>query len=407
MPMNVGGPWRSRPGALSGLRVIDLTRILAGPFCTMIMADLGADVIKVEDVQSGDDTRAWGPPFIGSDAAYYHAVNRNKRSIAVDLKDEVCREHVLRLARSADVLVENFRPGTAARLGFDHSALRAENPGLVYASISGFGQSGPMSGQPGYDATAQALSGVMSVTGYPDGPPARFGTSGADLGAGMWALIGILAALSKRQHTGRGDYVDVALLDGQVAWLTYHATGYLASGEIPGRYGTAHPSIVPYQALTTADGQLMVAAGNDSMWAKLANAIGLERLVTDPSFATNADRVANRDRLIGLLEDVLSTETSAHWNEVLTAVGVPAAPILDVDQALAHPQVHARQMLVALPDSGGGEIGAVGSPVKLLDSPVVMESSAPRLGEHTEQVLADLGLDDAAIAVLIGRGVVR
>lgn len=407
MPDDIDDPWRTRPGVLSGLRVLDLTRILAGPYCTMILADLGADVIKVEDVRSGDDTRAWGPPFIGGDAAYYHAINRNKRSIALDLKDPVCREQVLRLVRTADVVVENFRPGTAARLGLDYDSLRTENPRLVCASISGFGQTGPMSGHPGYDATAQALSGVMSVTGYPDGPPTRFGVSGADLGAGMWTLIGILAALSKRDQTGRGDYVDVALVDGQIAWLTYHAAGYLASGNVPRRYGTAHPSIVPYQALRTADGHLMVAAGNDILWARLANALGVDHLVTDPAFRTNAARVANRDRLVALLEDILETEPAEHWGEVLTAAGVPAAPILNVNQALAHPQVQARQMLVRLTDGDGGDVGTVGCPIKLLNSPVVMESSAPRLGQHTAEILAGLGLDDASIGNLRNRGVAR
>jgi formyl-CoA transferase/CoA:oxalate CoA-transferase len=407
MPDSIERPWRSRPGALSGLRVLDLTRILAGPFCTMIMADLGADVIKVEDTHAGDDTRGWGPPFVGPDAAYYHAVNRNKRSIALDLKDDVCHEQVLRLARSADVVVENFRPGTAARLGLDYPALQPENPGLVYASISGFGQTGPWADKPGYDATAQALSGVMSVTGYPDGPPARFGVSGADLGAGMWALIGILAALYKRQHTGCGDYVDVALLDGQVAWLSYHATSYLASGEVPRRLGTAHSSIVPYQALRTSDGHLMVAVGNDALWAKFANAIGLGHLTAAPDFRSNADRVVNRERLILLVEEVLRTQTSGQWNETLAAAGVPAAPILNVDQALASPQVQARDMLVRLPDGQGDEIGAAGCPIKLSNSPVRMDTSAPRLGQHTQEVLTGLDLDDAAIALLLDRGAAR
>jgi crotonobetainyl-CoA:carnitine CoA-transferase CaiB-like acyl-CoA transferase len=407
MPPGDEGPWRRRPGALSGLKVLDLTRILAGPFCTMILADLGADVIKVEDVQSGDDTRAWGPPFIGFESAYYHSVNRNKRSIAVDLKDAGSYDQIRKLARGADVVLENFRPGTAARLGLDHATLRAENPMLVYASISGFGQTGPMADCAGYDATAQSLSGVMSVTGYPDGPPARFGVSGADLGAGMWAAIGILAALSKRRETGRGDYVDIALLDGQVAWLTYHASGYLASGKVPGRYGTAHPSIVPYQALRTADGHLMVAAGNDTLWTKFANAIGLSQLAYDAAFYTNADRVANRERLIDLLETALQGNSSQHWAERLTAAGVPAAPILTVDQALAHPQVQAREMVVHLSDNDGSQIGLVGNPVKLLESPAVMDTRAPRLGEHTDEVLSGLGLDESAIAMLKDRGVAR
>src|SRR5215203_1686471 len=240
-------PWLEHDGALGGLRVLDLSRIMSGPFSTMALADLGADVIKVEDARNGDDTRAWAPPYQGDQAAYFLSINRNKRSIAVNLKDPECRALIQGLAHTADVIVENFRPGTAARLGLGYEEISAANPGVVYASISGYGQTGPYRDEPGYDAIAQALSGMMSVTGETDGPPVRIGVSGADLAAGMWATIGVLAALNERQRTGRGQWVDVSLLDGQISWLTYVASGYFATDKVPGRFGSAHPTIVPYQ----------------------------------------------------------------------------------------------------------------------------------------------------------------
>src|SRR6202790_1146007 len=302
-------------GPLAGVRVLALSRILSGPFATMIFADLGADVIKLENPRTGDDTREWAPPYQGDQSAYFLSVNRNKRGVAVDLKTEQGREIALRLAERADVVVENFRPGTAGRLGLGYDALTARNPGLIYASISGFGQTGPYASEPGYDAIAQALGGLMSVTGETDGEPVRVGNSAADLAAAMWAAVGILSALHARNRTGRGDWIDVSLLDGQIAWLTYLAGGYFATGEVPRRYGSAHPSIVPYQALRTADGHLMVAVGNDTLWQRFAPLIGMPELVDDPRFATNPDRVVNRAALIPLVEAALATRGSAEWSE--------------------------------------------------------------------------------------------
>ncbi|GAB3984031.1 CaiB/BaiF CoA-transferase family protein [Actinoallomurus acanthiterrae] len=394
-------------GALAGVRVLDLSRILSGPFASMILADLGADVIKVEDTRKGDDTRQWGPPFQGDDAAYFLSVNRNKRSISVDLKTEKGRDAVQRLADRADVLLENFRPGTAARLGLGYEELSARNPGLVYASISGYGHTGPYAERAGYDAIAQAMSGIMSVTGESDGAPVRMGTSGADLGAGMWAVIGVLAALNARRQTGRGQHVDISLLDGQVAWLTYVAGGYFATGETPRRYGSAHPSIVPYQALPTADGNVMVAVGNDGQWRRFVDAVGRTDLADDPRFATNPDRVRNREELLALLEEALAARTSAEWAEILTEAGVPAGPINTVPEALSHPQVLAREMVVETEHPGAGRLRMLGSPIKLSAQPPAVRSAPPGLGEHTDEVLAELGLTAEEIAAMREEGAIR
>src|ERR1700758_1954136 len=284
-------------GAHTRIRVLDVTRALSRPFATMVLGDLAADVIKVEDVWHGDDTRRWGPPFQGDDAAYFLSINRNKRGLSVNVKTDDGRRIVQALAGTSDIMMENFRPGTAARLGLGYEELSHANPGLIYASISGYGQTGPSAGLPGYDAVAQAVSGMMSVTGEADGEPVRSGTSLADVGAGMWAVIGILAALHARQVTGRGQLIDISLLDGQVAWLTYVAGKYFATGVTPGRHGSAHESLVPYQVLPTADAPLMVAVGSDGLWRRFAEAIGRAELAGDPRFATNPDRVRNRDTL--------------------------------------------------------------------------------------------------------------
>ncbi|USA03366.1 CoA transferase [Streptomyces lydicamycinicus] len=396
-------PWLVHDGALTGLKVLDLSRILSGPFCTMMLADLGADVIKVEDTVSGDDTRAWGPPFQGEDAAYFHSVNRNKRGIAVDLKDPDCLRLVQELATTADVIVENFRPGTAARLGLGYQDVRDRNPAVVYASISGYGQTGPYRNEPGYDAIAQAVSGVMSVTGEPTGPPVRFGVSPADLAAGMWAAIGILAALRNREHTGTGEWVDVSLLDGQVAWLSYVAGGYFASGNVPQRYGSAHPTIVPYQAFPTADGHLMVAAGNDGLWRRFATAIGLAALVDDPRFATNPDRVRHREELLPLIERALSARGAKEWAVLLAEAEIPVGPINTVDEALRHPQVVARGMVAELQHTGAGTLRTIASPIKLSDHPATVRTPPPRHGEHTAPVLTAMGVDPRHLADLRAR----
>ncbi|HEY8755421.1 MAG TPA: CoA transferase, partial [Candidatus Dormibacteraeota bacterium] len=352
-------------GPLAGLRVLDLSRILSGPFATMIFADLGADVIKLENPSGGDDTREWAPPYQGDQSAYFLSINRNKRGIAVDLKSDSGRDIAQRLADSADILVENFRPGAAARLGLGYPELSARNPQLIYASISGFGQTGPDAQQPGYDAIAQALGGVVSVTGEPEGEPVRVGTPVADLGAAMWAAIGVLAALHARAATGRGDWIDISLLDGQIAWLTYVAGGYFASGEVPRRYGSAHPTIVPYQALRTGDGYLMVAVGNDALWRRFAPIIGLPELADDPRFATNPDRVVHRAELIPLIEAALVVRGSAEWAEAMSEAAIPAGAINTVDRALAHPQVVARGMVLTTEHPTAGTLRMPGSPIKL------------------------------------------
>lgn len=383
-------PSVQRGPALAGLRVLDLSRILSGPFATMTLADLGADVVKIEQPGSGDDTRQWGPPFQGDQAAYFLAVNRNKRSVALDLKSEQGRAAVLELARRADVLVENFRPGTAERLGLGYEQLAEVNPRIVYASISGYGQTGPDAQRPGYDAIAQARSGLMSVTGEPDGPPVRVGVSSTDLTAAMWALVGILAALYERERSGRGQWVDISLLDGQVSWLTYVASGYFATGEVPRRYGSAHPTIAPYQGFATRDGDLMVAVGNDSLWRRFAPILGLEHLLEDPRFVTNPDRVTHRDELIPLVAEVLATRTTGEWIEVLDAAGVPVGPVQTVDEVVHDPQVLARGMVLETEHPTAGPLRMMGCPVRLSATPPALRTPPPLLGEHTDEVLAEL-----------------
>ncbi|MFZ0920831.1 MAG: CaiB/BaiF CoA-transferase family protein [Candidatus Dormiibacterota bacterium] len=394
-------------GPLAGVRILDLSRILSGPFATMIFADLGADVIKLENPRTGDDTREWAPPYQGDQSAYFLSVNRNKRGIAVDLKAARGREIAMRLVDISDVVIENFRPGTAGRLGLGYDDMSARNPRLIYASISGFGQTGPYVSEPGYDAIAQALGGLMSVTGEADGAPVRVGNSAADLGAAMWAAIGILAALHARHTTGLGEWIDISLLDGQIASLTYLAGGYFASGEVPRRYGSAHPSIVPYQALRTADGHLMVAVGNDTLWQRFAPLIGLPELVDDPRFVSNPQRVANRAQLIPLIEAALATRSSAEWAEDLTRVGIPAGAINSIAAALEHPQVEARNMVLTTQHPTAGTLRMTASPIKLSRYTANVRRPPPVLGEHTDEVLGELGYSDADIATLRDEGVIR
>jgi crotonobetainyl-CoA:carnitine CoA-transferase CaiB-like acyl-CoA transferase len=389
------------------VRVLDLSRILSGPFATMVFADLGADVIKLENPDTGDDTRQWAPPYQGDQSAYFLAINRNKRGIAVDLKTDRGRDIAQRLADGADILVENFRPGAAGRLGLGYAELSARNPRLIYASISGYGQTGPYASQPGYDAIAQALGGVVSVTGAADGEPVRVGTPVADIGAAMWAAIGVLAALHARATTGHGDWIDISLLDGQIAWLTYVAGGYFATGEVPRRYGSAHPTIVPYQALRTGDGYLMVAVGNDTLWQRFAPLLGLPELVDDPRFATNPDRVVHRAELIPLIEEALAARGSAAWAEEMSRAGIPAGAINTVDQALAHPQVVARDMVLTTEHPTAGTLRMPGSPLKLSRHSTSVRRPPPLLGQHTDEVLGELGYSADDIGALRKDGVVR
>jgi formyl-CoA transferase/CoA:oxalate CoA-transferase len=363
----------------------------------MTLADLGADVIKIEQPGHGDDTRQWGPPFQGDEAAYYLSVNRNKRSLAVDLKSEEGLAAVRRLARRADVVVENFRPGTAQRLGLGYEELAAENPGLIYASISGYGQTGPEASRAGYDAIAQARSGIMSVTGETDGPPVRFGVSGSDLIAGTWAVIGILAALHERDRSGRGQWVDISLLDGSVSWLTYVASGYFASGDIPKRYGSAHPTIAPYQAFPTADGWIMIAVGNDGLWRRFTEAVGRPELAEDPRFSANPLRVAHRDELIPLLEEVLRARTTAEWLAALGDAGVPVGPIQTVAEAVNDPQVLARGMVAEVEHPTAGTLKTLGCPIRLTGTPAAVRTPPPLLGQHSDEVLAGAGYSRADI----------
>ena len=397
---NVAGP-------LAGLRVLDLTRALSGPFATMVLGDLGADVIKVEDIWHGDDTRRWGPPFQGDDAAYFLSVNRNKRGLSVNMKAPEGRDIVLRLAAGSDILVENFRPGTAARLGVGYAELARRNPGLIYASISGYGQTGPSAALPGYDAVAQAVSGMMSVTGEPDGEPVRSGTSSADVGAGMWALIGILAALHARETSGQGQLVDVSLLDGQIAWLTYVAGKYFATGVTPGRHGSAHESLTPYQVFPTADAPLMVAVGSDGLWRRFTSATGIDELADDPRYATNPDRVGNRDTLIPLITETLAARGCAEWTDLLNVAGVPAGPVNTVPAALDQPQVAAREMVVEVEHPVAGTLKMLGSPLKLSAQPTSIRRPPPVLGEHTDEILAEAGYTTEQVTELREAGVVR
>jgi len=399
----VGEP---RAVALSGLTVLDLSRVLSGPFATMTLADLGADVVKIEQPGTGDDTRQWGPPFQGDEAAYFLSVNRNKRSLAVDLKSADGLALVRDLARRADVVVENFRPGTAARLGLGYDDLAAENPGLVYASISGYGQTGPDSHRAGYDAIAQARSGIMSVTGEADGPPVRVGVSSADLVAGMWAVIGILAALRERDRSGQGQWVDISLLDGSVSWLTYVASGYFATGTRPPRYGSAHPTIAPYQGFATKGGDLMLAVGNDAIWRRFAPVAGLADLLEDPRFTTNPLRVEHRDELLPLVADAMAARTSVEWVEVLDAAGVPVGPIQTVDEVVTDPQVLARGMIGEVKHPTAGTVRTIGCPVRLTATPPQVRTAPPLLGQHTDDVLAELGVDQERLAALRASGAV-
>ena len=384
---------------LDGLTIIDVTRVLSGPYCTMLLADMGARVIKIEQPGRGDDTRGWGPPFLGTESAYFLSINRNKESLTLDLKNDDGRALLLRLLERADVLVENFRPGTMRRLGLDYDAVRVRYPALIYCSISGFGQTGPRRDHPGYDAVMQGEGGLMSITGEQHGPPLRLGVAISDIVSGMFAAQGITMALLARAKTGRGQHVDVGMLDATAALLTYQAAIYFATGTSPTRLGNRHPTIVPYETFPAADGDLVIAVGNDQIWRSFCGAVGLDAIADDPRFATNRARVSHYDELKPLIDARLRTRSRADWIEHLTAAGVPCGSVRAVGDVLGDPQLEARDMIAVVEHATLGSLRMLGVPIKLSDTPGRVRLAPPALGEHTDSILQrDLGISALEIA---------
>lgn len=406
-------------GALSGYRVLDLSRVLAGPWCGQVLADLGAEVIKIERPGVGDDTRGWGPPYMkaadgsdSSEAAYYQSTNRNKLSVALNLATEEGQALVRALACECDVLIENYKAGSLAKYGLDYESLSKVNPRLVYCSITGFGQTGPRAEEPGYDFIIQGMGGLMSITGEKDGVPGagpqKVGVAVSDVMTGLYSVVAIQAALLAREKTGRGQHCDMALLDVQVAMLGNQSQNYLATGRSPGRQGNAHVNIVPYQVFSAKDMDFIIACGNDSQFVSLCDAIGLPELPKDPRFTHNADRVRNRDIIVGKLAEHFQGDTADNWVKRIHAMKVPVGVINDIGRALDEPQVVARDMLVEIPHAQNPAFRMVGSPLKLSETPVEYQRPAPMLGEHTDEVLKRrLGIDDARLAQLKAEGVIE
>ncbi len=395
------------PGALAGYLVVDLTRVLSGPYCTMVLGDMGARVIKIEQPRKGDDTRAWGPPFVQGESAYFMSANRNKESVTLDFKKPEGRAILDALIARADVVVENFRPGTLDRLGLGYPDVHARHPRLVYCSISGFGHTGPRRDEPGYDAVMQGEGGLMSVTGDADGPPFRLGVAIADIVAGLWAAQGITLALLAREKTGGGQHVDIGMLDGVTALLSYQASFYLTAGVVPQRMGNRHPTIVPYETFPASDGEFVLAVGNDDLWRRFCSVIGLDALRDDARFATNRARVEHRDELKPLIDERLRARPRADWIASLTAAGVPCGSVRSIAEVLADPQIAAREMVVPVEHAVLGPMRSLGVPVKLSETPGRVRSAPPALGQHTDAVLQqDLGLSPAEVARLRAAGVV-
>ncbi|MES1254995.1 MAG: CoA transferase [Acidobacteriota bacterium] len=388
---------------LDGVTVLDLTRVLSGPFCTMQLADMGARVIKVEQPGRGDDTRGWGPPFLEGESAYFLSINRNKESVTLDFKSPEGRAVLDRLIAQSDVLVENFRPGTLGKLGLDYDTLAARHPRLVYCSVSGFGQTGPRSDEAGYDAVVQAEGGLMSLTGAADGPPYRLGVAIADIVSGMFAAQGIAFALLARARTGRGQLVDIAMLDSVAALLTYQAGICFATGNAPGRLGNRHPTIVPYELFTASDGDFVIAVGNDDQWRRFCTVAEFEQ---EERFATNKQRVTLYDELRPLLAARIRRDTRQQWIDRLNGAGVPCGMVRNLTELFADPQMAAREMIATRDHPTIGPLRMLGIPIKLSDTPGAITAAPPTLGQHTDAVLGELGLAHADIAGLHARNVV-
>lgn len=404
-------------GPLTGVKVLDLSRILAGPWATQVLADYGAEVIKVEKPVVGDDTRRWGPPFVKNSAgeetgesAYFLSANRGKRSISIDFTSDKGQEVIRRMAAQSDIFVENYKVGGLKKYGLDYAALKEVNPGLIYCSITGFGQTGPYANKAGYDAVIQAMGGLMSITGEADnkagGGPQKVGVAVADLMTGMYAVSAIIAALYHREKTGQGQFIDLSLFDTQVAWLANQNLNYLVSAEVPQRHGSAHPNIVPYQAVKSQDGYFMLAVGNDDQFIRFCQVIGRDDIASNNKFTTNEQRVANRDELLSEIENVLVTKSNCYWLEKLEKVKVPCGPINDISQVFQDPQISARQMCFSLPHEKAETVPQVGNPVKFSTTSIDYKKAPPVLGQDTEQILRELGLESDSIQKLRQLGVI-
>ena len=397
--------------ALDGIRVLDLTRALAGPFCTLMLGDYGADVIKIEMPGVGDDTRGWGPPFIGegdaSQSAYFLSINRNKRSLTLNFKEEKAREIFLKLVEQSDVVVENFTPGVMSRFGLDYETVKNTNAGIIYCSISGFGQNGPYQSRPAYDQIMQGISGLMSITGDPDGEPEKIGVAVTDIGAGMWAAFAVMSALYRREQDGEGQYIDISMLDAQVAWLTYQAGYFFAYERPPQRLGKAHPTLVPYQAFMGKDGKyLNVAVGSERLWERFCQAVQRQDLKDNPDYANNGVRVANRSTLVPLLQEHFLTRPADDWVKELQGNNVPAGRINDLADVFSDPQVLHRDMYLEIPHPTLGSIKQTGLPIKFSRTPGGLDQPPPLLGEHNGSILGQLGYSDSEIEDFVAKSVI-
>lgn len=391
---------------LTGIKVLDISRVLTGPFCSMILADLGAEVIKVEIPGVGDETRGWGPPFVGEESAYFLSINRNKKSITVNMKEKEGQEIIYKLAQEADVMIENFLPGTTNRLGVDYERIKQVNPNIIYCSISGYGQDGPSAHKPAYDLLIQGEGGLMSITGSKDGEPVRIGVALVDMGAGMYAAIGIMAALFQRQMTGNGKYIDVSLLDTEVSWLSYAASNYFAEGKNPVAMGSAHPSIVPYKAFKAKDRHFILAVGNDAIWQRFCEAMGLDELVNDPKFITNENRVKNREQLEPLIAQIFAQNTAEYWVNLLQKHRIPCGLINYISDVVQHPQVLHRNMVVEMEHSKINKVKMVGNPIHFGDCAIQYRLPPPLLGQHNDEILQQIGYSQDDIKMLKEKGVI-